>query len=218
MVLATPPSTTTSDGPQPSGTVPLRQLFSTFLLIGATSFGGGVVAYLRDYLVERRGWLSDEEFLASWEIGQTLPGLIATNVSIIVGGKLRGGIGSIVSVLGVTLPGGVMVFCLGLLYTQFHRNPDVTAILDGAGAAAVGLLLAITMKVGHRQLVNWRDLSLLIPAFFSVGVFHIPLIFVLIVLAPVAIFMHRPHPSAARLGSAHQAARASSSATASGGG
>ena len=73
-----------------AGRVRLDLLFRTFLVLGATSFGGGGVASLREALVTERGWLDDEEFLGALEPSQTLPGLNATNMSVIVGDRLRG--------------------------------------------------------------------------------------------------------------------------------
>jgi len=173
-------------------TVGLRHLFGVFLFIGATSFGGGVVAYLREHIVERQHWLDDEEFMASLEIGQTLPGLIATNVSIIVGNRLRGARGSLAALVGILLPGSVAVFVLGLLYAEFKRSPAVTAILEGVAAAAVGLLLEVTLQIGRKQLLNWRDLCFLVPVFLAVGVVHISLLVVLVAIAPFSIWLHRP--------------------------
>jgi chromate transporter len=172
--------------------VALWHLFGVFFFIGATSFGGGVVAYLREHIVERQKWLDDEEFMASLEIGQTLPGLIATNVSIIVGNRLRGPRGSLAALLGILLPGSVVVFALGLIYSEFKRSPGVTALLHGVAAAAVGLLLEVTMQIGRKQLLNWRDLCFLIPVFIAVGVLHISLLVVLVTIAPFSVWMHRP--------------------------
>ena len=132
--------------------ISLARLFLVFLYIGATSFGGGVVAYLREHLVERQKWLDEDHFLATLEIAETVPGLISTNVSVIVGSRLRGVAGAIVAVVGVTLPGAVVVFVLGLLYTHFRSNPEVGAVLNGVGAAAVGLILAVTLPIGWREL------------------------------------------------------------------
>ncbi len=172
--------------------VSLAKLFGVFFYIGATSFGGGVVAYLREHLVERQKWLDEDHFLAALEIGQTVPGLMATNVSVIVGSRLRGIRGSIAAVTGMTIPGAIVVFILGLLYTRFKNDPEVSAVLNGVGAAAVGLILAVTVQVGRREIKQWRDWAILIPAFMLVGVFHISLVPVLVVLAPIAIQMNRP--------------------------
>jgi chromate transporter len=185
-----------SDAPPPTPTVTLWQLFRVFLYIGATSFGGGVVAYLREHLVERQHWLDEDRFLAVLEIGETVPGLMSTNVSVIVGSRLRGVAGAIVSVLGIALPGAVVVFVLGLLYARFKSDPDVGAVLHGVGAAAVGLILAVTLQIGGRQLKGWRDLAILVPAFVLVGLLHVSLVAVLVVLAPIAIGMNRPDRNA----------------------
>jgi chromate transporter len=172
--------------------VALPRLFWVFFYIGATSFGGGVVAYLREHLVERQRWLDADHFLAALEIAETVPGLIATNVSVIVGSRLRGVAGAIAAVLGMTVPGAVSVFMLGVLYAHFRKNPEVGAVLAGVGAAAVGLIFAVSLQIGYRELKLARDFAILIPVFILVGVFHISLIPVLVVLAPIAIQLNRP--------------------------
>lgn len=173
----------------------LTEIFWVFLYIGATSFGGGLVAYLREHLVERQGWLDDDEFLAALEIGETVPGLISTNVSVIVGSRLAGAPGAIIAAAGIVLPGVIVVFVLGLLYAQFRHNPEVAAGLSGVGAAAVGLILAVTLQIGYRELKLGWDLVILAAAFLLVGIWHISLVPVLVVLAPIAVWVNRPAPS-----------------------
>ena len=73
-----------------------------FLFIGATSFGGGVVAYLRDSLVEKHRWLDDASFLEVLSISQTLPGLNATNMAVLVGDRLRGLPGAMIATVSPT--------------------------------------------------------------------------------------------------------------------
>lgn len=184
---------TTGDTPQPPARVSLGQLFGVFLYIGATSFGGGVVAYLREHLVERQKWLNEDRFLAALEIGETVPGLISTNVAVIVGSQLRGVVGSVAAVAGMTVPGAIAVFVLGLLYARFKSNPEVGAMLNGVAAAAVGLILAVTLQIGFRELKYWRDLAILIAAFILVGILHISLLPVLVVLVPIAVQLNRPN-------------------------
>jgi chromate transporter len=173
----------------------LNEIFWVFLSIGATSFGGGLVAYLREHLVAGRQWLDEEQFLAALEIGETVPGLISTNVSVIVGSRLRGVRGAIAAAAGIILPGAIAVFALGLLYGRFKGNPEVAAALDGVGAAAVGLVLAVSLQIGSRSLRLGSDLAIVICAFMLVGVWHISLVPVLVVLAPIAIWIHRPGPA-----------------------
>lgn len=180
------------DAPAQAPKVSLAKLFGVFLYIGATSFGGGVIAYLREHLVTRQKWLDEDHFLGSLEIGQTVPGLVSTNVAVIVGSHLRGVTGAIAAAVGMTLPGAIFVFILGLLYAQFKNNPAVGAVLDGVGAAAVGLILAVTLQMGAREITKWHDWFILVPAFVVVGIFHISLVPVLAVLVPIAIQLNRP--------------------------
>jgi chromate transporter len=172
--------------------VSLPEIFAGFLAIGATSFGGGVVAYLRETLVERRRWVDEDGFLAALEVGQTVPGLVSTNVSVIVGSHLHGVAGSIAAVLGMTLPGAIVVFVLGLLYARLRSDPDVNAVLAGVAAAAVGLILAVALQIGRREIARWRDVPVLVAAFVLVGLLHVSLVPVLVVLGPIAIAMNRP--------------------------
>ena len=88
--------------------VSISQIFLEFLIIGATSFGG-VVPYLRGSLVTKRHWIDDKEFVEMLSISQSLPGLNATNMAILVGEKLRGALGSIAAIIGICLPGAVLI-------------------------------------------------------------------------------------------------------------
>lgn len=175
-----------------AGRPSLARIFRVFALIGVTSFGGGIVAYLRHTLVEVEKWLDEEEFMAALEISQTLPGLNSTNMSVIVGRKLRGPLGATVAVLGMVLPGAVIIMGLGLAYTHFSKDPTVTVVLAGAAAAAVGLLLQVALKIGWKQLINPRDLAFVVVVFLLVGIFHISLVVTLFCVAPLAIWLNRP--------------------------
>lgn len=170
----------------------LRHIFRVFLTAGAISFGGGVVAYMREYLVRAERWLDDDDFLDALEISQTLPGLNAVNLSVVVGDRLRGIAGAIVAVLGVLLPGAIVVMTLGVLWETRRHNPHLTAFLIGIAASAVGLLTTVTVQLGHRQFTHWLDLSILLATFVAVSVFHFSLVLVLVVIGPIAVWFYRP--------------------------
>ncbi len=172
--------------------VTLGKLFGVFALIGVTSFGGGIVAYLRHALVEKEKWLDEDGFMGALEIAQTLPGLNSTNMSVIVGRKLRGAVGAVVATLGMVLPGAVIVTALGFAYVAFRGNAQVAVVLTGVAAAAVGLLLQVTLKIGWKQLIRPRDLMFVVLVFVMVGLFHISLLVTLLTVAPVAIWLNRP--------------------------
>lgn len=186
-------------GVAPDGArISLREIFLTFLAIGATSFGGGVVAYLRASLVTKKGWLDDEGFLAALEISQALPGLNATNMSVIVGDRLRGVPGATVAFLGMTLPGAILVFLLGFFYASNAGNSMVNAALKGVGAASVGLLLAVTLQIGHKQLERRLDVFLVALTLVLISFVKVPLLYVLITVGPLAVFLYRPRAAELR--------------------
>lgn len=170
----------------------LGRIFKVFLMAGAISFGGGVVAYLREYLVRGEGWLSDDDFLDALEVSQTLPGLNSVNLSVVVGDRLRGVLGAAVAVAGILLPGMLIVMTLGVLWEEQHQNVLVKNFLIGVAVAAVGLLATVTVQLGHRQLTHWLDLTLVMCTFIAVSVFHLSLLVVLLTIGPLAIWIYRP--------------------------
>jgi len=173
-------------------------LFAAFFRIGVTSFGGGLVAYLRDEIVTNKSWMSEDEFLAALEIGQTLPGLNSVNVAIIAGRKLAGPAGAVAAATGLVIPGAVILCILGFLYVRFRKNPDVAAALAGIAAAAVGLLLQVTLKIGAKQFLNPIDLAFVLLTFVLVGLCHVSLPVVLFIVAPFAIILRRPRKEASK--------------------
>jgi chromate transporter len=172
--------------------VSLGMIFRTFLTAGAISFGGGVVAYLREYAVSDTKWLDDDAFLDALEISQTLPGLNAVNMSVIIGDNLRGIPGAIVAVAGLVLPGVIVIMGLGAAWQEESHNPQVRAFLIGVAAAAVGLLSTVTLQLGHKQFVKPLDLAIIVATFLAVSILHIPLYLVLLVIGSAAVLLYRP--------------------------
>src|SRR5579863_960795 len=170
----------------------LGEIFKVFLSAGAISFGGGVLAYLREFLVRKHGWLDDEDFLDALEVSETLPGLNSVNMSVIVGDRMRGAIGAAVAVSGLILPGMVVIMTLGVLWEQQRHNPNLGHFLVGVAASAVGLLLTVTLQLGHKQFVRPLDLMIIAVTFVAVSVFKIALGWVLLILGPLAIWLYRP--------------------------
>ena len=168
------------------------QIFLEFLLIGATSFGGGVVAYLRNGLVTKRAWLDDKAFVELLSISQSLPGLNSTNMAILVGDRLRGVAGSLAAIAGMCLPGGLLMFAVGMVYHQHGDHPMVTAALKGVAAAAVGLILATAVQLGKRSLEHSSDLVFVALTIIGVNRLHQSVLTVLVVVGIFAILWYRP--------------------------
>ncbi len=186
------PSTPVASHGSPSVTV--LQIFLEFLLIGATSFGGGVVAYLRSGLVEKRGWLDDRSFVELLSISQSLPGLNSTNMAILVGDRLKGVPGALAGILGMCLPGGALMFLVGMLYHEHGDHPLATAALKGVAAAAVGLILATAVQLGKKSLEHRADAVFVVVTVLGVNRLHFSVLTVLVVVGLVATLWYRPVP------------------------
>lgn len=173
--------------------VSLAQIFFAFLMIGATSFGGGVVGYLRSSLVESLKWLDDETFVELLSVSQSLPGLNASNMAILVGDRLRGGFGALVALVGICLPGGVIMVATAIAYGAAHRNyPIVNHILRGVAAGAVGMVLYVTVQLGLKTIRRPADAVFAATTLFLVACVHESVLLALALVAPVAVFWFRP--------------------------
>jgi chromate transporter len=176
--------------------VSITDIFTEFLVIGATSFGGGVVAYLRNGLVTKRKWVDDREFVELLAVSQTLPGLNATNMAVLVGDKLRGAIGSIAAIIAICLPGAVYMYITAILYHIHGDRPIVTAALKGVAAAAVGLILATAAQLGKKSLAHTYELVFVALTVIGVNALHQSVPRVLIAVGILAILWYHPKKNA----------------------
>jgi chromate transporter len=175
----------------PRVAVSIWNIFLEFLIIGATSFGG-VIPYLREALVSKRTWIDDKQFVEMLSISQSLPGLNATNMAILVGEKLRGITGSIAAILGICLPGGVLMYVVGIFYHQHGDHAWITASLKGVAAAAVGLILWTVVQLSKKSLVDKFDFVFMALTVIAVNRFHQSVPRTLIAVGILAILFHRP--------------------------
>src|SRR5271167_3386147 len=175
----------------PPAKVSVGQIFLEFLIIGATSFGG-VVPYLRGSLVTKRHWVDDKEFVEMLSISQSLPGLNATNMAILVGEKLRGALGSIAAIIGVCLPGAVLMYIVGIFYRHHGDHVWVTAALKGVAAAAVGLILSTVVGLSKKSLSHNFDFVFMAITVLAVNRFHLGVPRTLVAVGLLAIFFHYP--------------------------
>ena len=171
--------------------VSIGRIFLEFLIIGATSFGG-VVPYLRGSLVSKCHWVDDKEFVEMLSISQSLPGLNATNMAILVGDKLRGAVGSVAAIIGICLPGAALMYCVGIFYRIHGEHIWVTAALKGVAAAAVGLILSTVVGLSKKSLTGKFDFVFVALTVIAVNRLHQSVPRTLIVVGILAILFHRP--------------------------
>ena len=180
--------------PDPGGPphVSLATIFWIFFQIGSLSIGGGLTAWLYREIVEKRRLLSETDFMGAMTLAQVLPGINMTNMSVYVGQRLRGVRGAIAAMLGLTLVPFFAIITLGTLYTQIKDIPALHHVLDGMAAAAVGLLLAMSVK--SIKVTRMRPIQLVITAIVivTVGVLRWPMVPVIVLLAPVSVALVWP--------------------------
>jgi chromate transporter len=134
----------------------LWRLFLIFLKIGSVLYGSGYVllAFLRGDLVQRLGWLTDQQLLDAIAIGQFTPGPVFTTATFV--GYLLGGVpGAVLATLGIFLPAFVLVAAVNPLVPRLRRSPWMGALLDGVNTAALGLMAAVTLDLARAALVDW---------------------------------------------------------------
>ncbi len=136
-------------------------LFLTFLKIGATLYGSGYVllAFLRDDFVGRLGWLTDQQIVDAVAVGQFTPGPVFTTATFI-GYVLGGWVGAVVATIGIFLPSFLFVAAVYPLVPKLRASPWTSAFLDGANAAAVGLMAGVAWQLGVTSIVDPLTLAL----------------------------------------------------------
>ena len=172
--------------------ISLHQIFWQFLVVGAISFGGGIVAYLKELLVKRHRWVDSDEFIVMLSISQTMPGLNSVNIAILMGDRLRGAVGAWVAAAGLLLPGALMVLVIGLLYGANADHPLANHVLGGVAAAAAAMLATVTWSLGERSFKKRQSLLLLILTFVLMSLVKCPLYGVLALILPLALYIYRP--------------------------
>jgi chromate transporter len=134
----------------------LWPLFLVFLKIGSVLFGSGYVllAFLRADLVQRLGWLTEQQLLDAVAVGQVTPGPVSTTATF-VGYLISGWKGAAVATLGMFLPAFVFVAISGPFVPRLRRSPLAGAFLDGLNVASLALMAVVTWQLGQAALVDW---------------------------------------------------------------
>ena len=138
----------------------LKNLFLTFAKIGAFTFGGGwaMISIIQREVVDKHHWLEEAEFLDLLAVAQSMPGILAVNISVVVGDKLRGLRGSIAAAAGTILPSFLIILAIAMFLTPetITSNPTLTAIFKGIRPAVVALIIAPVVSSAKSAGLGWR--------------------------------------------------------------
>jgi len=165
-----------------------RQLFMGFFILGLTGFGG-VLPMARHMLVEKRRWLSAAQFTELLGLCQFLPGGNIINLSVALGMEFRGLRGALSALMGLILAPTACVVLLGLVYARYQNDVLIEHLFAGLAAAAGGLLLSTGVKMLAPLWGKWLQLVVVAVGVIAIAGFRIPMLPVMLVLAPISIFI-----------------------------
>lgn len=154
--------------------------------IGLTSFGGGMSGWMLRVIVHERGWMTEADFIAGLGLCQIFPGINVVNLAIWLGYRMHGGRGALLGALAIVVPPGLLILVSVTLLATVSQQPTVRAALEGVAAAAIGLGATMGIRAARRCLAP-IPLLILLATFAGVGVFRLPLLAVLLPLAPLSV-------------------------------
>lgn len=161
------------------------KLFVSTFSLSAFTFGGGfvIIPLMRKKFVNELRWIEEIEMLDMTAIAQSSPGAIAVNASILVGYRLAGVFGALVTVFGTVLPPLIILSVISLFYTQFRDSLIVGRVLTGMQAGVAAVIVDVVLTLG-KEVLKQREMipiAVMVLAFVAASIFHINVI--LIVLA-----------------------------------
>jgi chromate transporter len=166
----------------------LTTLFLSFAKMSLGGFGG-VLVWARRAIVEQHRWMTPDQFNEAFAICHLLPGANIVNLSIVFGGRFRGVPGAIAAFLGLVLPPAVILTILGFIYVHLGNTPALQRTLAGIACAAVGLFIAVIVRMVMPLLKrrNPIELVLAIGLFTAVGLLRVPLPWAILTAIPLSI-------------------------------
>ena len=170
----------------------LRDLFTSFSVLALQGFGG-VLAVAQRELVERKRWMTNEEFVEEWAVAQIMPGPNIINLCITIGQRHFGWRGALASIAGMLVAPLLLLLLIALVYAEFASHPGVAGALRGMGAVAAGLIIASGLKLSVALKNNAMGLGTCIVfsalCFVAIAILRWPLAYVLLGLGSVACLL-----------------------------
>ena len=163
------------------------ELFYSFFKIGTFTIGGGyaMIPLMEQEIVDRRGWLSREEFLNQLALSQSMPGVLAVNMATGLGYRLRGLRGAFSAIVGNIVMPVLFIITLAMLFRHFRDNPFVERFFMGVRPAVVALIAAPVFRLAQSAKVTWTTCWIPILAALLIWLFDVSPI--LVILAAVVL-------------------------------
>ncbi len=182
--------------------VSLWQIFAVFAKIGAFTIGGGYAMIpIIQAEMSRRGWISDEDLPDIVALSQSAPGVLAVNISIFAGHKLRGVKGSIAATLGSILPSFCIILAIALFFTAFKDNPWVERAFKGIRPVVISLIAVPMINMARKSCKSWWTWLLAVASLLLVAFLNVSPIYIIICVLVIGFSVNymneisRRHPS-----------------------
>ena len=158
------------------------ELYLAFVKIGTFTFGGGLamMPIMQRELIEKRGWLTEEELIDYFAIGQSTPGIIAVNVATFVGYKRLGVLGGIIGTIGVVTPSWVIIMLLAGAISSVDKYPLAQKALRGINVAVAALLTSVIVKFSKKTIKSVWNAALMLLAFVLIYFFKVQSVWIII--------------------------------------
>jgi len=150
-------------------------IFKTFFKVGTLLLGGGyvILPLLQSELVEKKEWLSADDLVEYYALSQSVPGIIAANISVFTGFKLKGFVGALAAVLGVITPAFLAIILLASLLQTLVSLNIVQNIFWGVGIGVIMLLYLATKEMWNKSIVDKFTCIVFIATFLLSACFKI---------------------------------------------
>lgn len=159
------------------------KVFITFFRIGMFTLGGGfaMVTLIQNEIVDKKKWISKDDFFDLLAIAQSAPGVFAVNIAIFIGYKLRKFKGALVVTLGTILPSFLIILSIALFFQQFRSIPLVESIFKGIRPGVIALIAAPTFTMAKSAKINRYTIWIPVVSAFMIWMMGVSPIYIIII-------------------------------------
>ena len=168
-------------------------LFSVFARVSAITIGGGYVMFpmLKVELVDSKGWITDEELVDYYALGQAIPGIIAINAATLIGYRKRGIPGAIAAAAGMAAPSLLAILAISAFFVQYLDNAWVQKAFSGIRAAVVAMIVMAVWNIGKKSVTSPAKAAIAMGSFLAIAGLHGSPILVIVSGALLGILLFR---------------------------
>jgi chromate transporter len=168
----------------------LLEWYVAALKIGVFSFGGGLAAWMLREFVYTRRWMTEDQFMSDLAIARVFPGTNVSNFLVLSGYRMCGLSGAFLGLLGI-LTGPFLIIIAMINVYDYLESPILDRALEGAAAAALGLLVFIVVKSVKHMGARWSALTVFAAVTGAVTLFNAPLLPLVVIALPVSLVLHK---------------------------